>query len=114
MSNIILPAAMLGASQALRSKGETFYRDGIPLEKGAVLTEKRIKKNLKLYQQYMELFISYPDLYLELIKPIGSKFKLKFFHLCNGRNGRLFAAQDFAGMSLEDAVAKAEAMPSVY
>ena len=49
MSNIILPAAMLGASQALRSKGETFYRDGIPLEKGAVLTEKRIKKNLKLY-----------------------------------------------------------------
>lgn len=81
MSNIILPAAMLGASQALRSKGETFYRDGIPLEKGAVLTEKRIRKNLKLYQQYMELFISYPDLYLELIKPIGSKFKLKFFQV---------------------------------
>lgn len=34
--------------------------------------------------------------------------------LTDGRNGRLFAAQDFAGMSLEDAVAKAEAMPSVY
>ena len=34
--------------------------------------------------------------------------------LTDGRNGRLFAAQDFAGMTLEDAVAKAEAMPSVY
>lgn len=34
--------------------------------------------------------------------------------LNDGKNGRLFAAQDFAGMSLEDAVAKAEAMPSVY
>ncbi|MBQ1464373.1 MAG: SDR family oxidoreductase [Ruminococcus sp.] len=34
--------------------------------------------------------------------------------LTDGKNGRLFAAQDFAGMSLEDAVAKAEAMPSVY
>ena len=34
--------------------------------------------------------------------------------LNDGKNGRLFAAQYFAGMSLEDAVAKAEAMPSVY
>ena len=64
-----------------KSNGQTYYREGIVLEKGAVLTEKRILKHQKLYQQYMEYFISYPDMFLELIKPIGSKFKLKFFQV---------------------------------
>lgn len=79
--NILLPQTMLAASKQVLSKGETFYRDGVALEKGAVITEKRIQRHLKLYQQYMELFISYPDLYLDLIKPTHSKFKLKFFQI---------------------------------
>ena len=29
----------------------------------------------------MELFICYPDLYLDLIKPPESRFKLKFFQV---------------------------------
>lgn len=79
---ILLPQAMIEATnRVFKSKGQTFYRDGIPLEKGVVLTEKRITRNLKLYQQYMELFICYPDLYLDLIKPTHSKFKLKFFQV---------------------------------
>lgn len=32
----------------------------------------------------------------------------------DGKSGRLFAAQSFAGLTLEDAVRKAEDMPSVY
>lgn len=79
--SILLPQTMKAMSQRILSKGETFYREGIVLEKGAVITEKRIQRHLQLYQQYMELFISYPDLYLDLIKPIHSKFKLKFFQV---------------------------------
>ena len=79
--SIILPSAMLAATSKVLSKCETFYRNGVALEKGAVITEKRIQKNIKLYQQYLNLFASYPDLYLELIKPVHSKFKLKFFQV---------------------------------
>ena len=79
--NIILPKEMINATTQVLSKGETYYRDGVPLEKGAVITEKRIEKNLKLYQQYLDLFANYPDVYLELIKPVTSKFKLKFFQV---------------------------------
>lgn len=76
-----MPQAMLDAATQVLSKGETYYRDGIPLEKNAVLTEKRVMRNVKLYQQYLNLFASYPDLYLEAIKPTNSKFKLKFFQV---------------------------------
>lgn len=81
MLNILLPEAMLSATKRVMSKGETFYRNGVPLEKGATITEKRIQKHLRLYQQYMDLFLSYPDLYLDLIKPTTSKFKLKFYQV---------------------------------
>ena len=80
--SIPLPKQMLeDTSTIFKSKTEVFYRDGVPLEKGAVLTQKRIRKHLQLYQQYMELFICYPDLYLDLIKPPESRFKLKFFQV---------------------------------
>ena len=47
---ILLPQAMIEATnRVFKSKGQTFYRDGVPLEKGVVLTEKRITRNLKLY-----------------------------------------------------------------
>ena len=62
--SILLPSAMLAATSKVLSKGETYYRNGVALEKGAVITEKRIQKNIKLYQQYLNLFASYPDLYL--------------------------------------------------
>ena len=79
---IPLPQEILNNSIAIfKSKVEVFYRDGIPIEKGAVLTQKRINRNIKLYEQYIELFINYPDLYLDLIKPTKSKFKLKFYQV---------------------------------
>lgn len=70
---------MLAAATMICNKGEVFFRDGIQLEKGSVLTEKRIKNKIQLYKQYMDTFSQYPDLYLDLIKPTTSKFKFKFF-----------------------------------
>lgn len=79
--SFLLPQAMLESFNMAACSGETFYRGAIALEKGAVLTEKRVNKNLGLYQQYMDLFICYPDLYLDLITPTTSKIKLKFFQI---------------------------------
>ena len=76
---ILTPQEMLNSNRIAINSGETYFRNGIQLEKGATLSEKRIQKNLKLYQQYMDYFAQYPDLYLDLIRPTTSKFKLKFF-----------------------------------
>ena len=79
---IPLPQQILEDTTSIfKAKAEVFYRDGVPIEKGAVMTQKRIMKNIEVYQKYMELFLSYPDLYLDLIKPTTSKFKLKFFQV---------------------------------
>ena len=76
---IMLPEAIRTATSLVFEKGETFYRDGVPLEKGAVLTQRRIEKNRPLYEAYINLFTSYPDLYLDFLLPTTSKFKFKFF-----------------------------------
>lgn len=60
---------------------QEFMRDGVPLEKGAVISEKRIEANFDLYSKYCALWSVYPDLYLRLITPTTSKFKLKFFQV---------------------------------
>jgi hypothetical protein len=40
---------LMDTSSIFKSKTETYYRDGVPIEKGAVLTQKRIRKHLQLY-----------------------------------------------------------------
>lgn len=57
----------------------TVIRNGIELEKGVVLSPKRLENNLELIKKYCWYWSIYPDRYLELITPVGSKFKLKFF-----------------------------------
>lgn len=51
-------------------------RQGIKIEKGALLTEDKINNNLNLYQKYMDFFYTYPDLFIDLITPKESNFKL--------------------------------------
>lgn len=51
-------------------------RDGIKIEKGAILTEDRIEKNYDLYAQFITFFSAYPDLFIDLITPKESNFKL--------------------------------------
>lgn len=41
---------------------QKFYRNGIEVEKGVVLTTQRIEANRKLYEYYANLFTAYPDL----------------------------------------------------
>lgn len=54
-------------------------RNGIPIDKGIVLTETKILKNRALYEKYCSFFTAYPDLYLDLIKPADSNFQLFFY-----------------------------------
>lgn len=51
-------------------------RNGIVVEKGVVLTEDRIMKNFDLYTNQFSFFTAYPDLFIDLITPKGSNWKL--------------------------------------
>lgn len=80
--NIPMPSAILNTIHYVVGKASSeFVRDGIVLEKGAVLTEQRIDKNIDFYKKICRLWSVYPDLYIQLITPTTSKFKLKFFQV---------------------------------
>ena len=64
---------------AIKKVTQKFYKDGIELEKGAIITERRIKKNRSLYEKFCELWSVYPDLFLDLIKSSVSHFNLYFY-----------------------------------
>lgn len=57
---------------------ETVYRDGTPIEKGIVLTTDYLDKNAELFQKYLNLWILYPDLFLDAIQDSEDA---KHFHL---------------------------------
>lgn len=54
-------------------------RDGIEIEKGVILTEEYLTKNRKFFEEMMMLFTAYPDIYLDIIKPVDSNFTLFFY-----------------------------------
>ena len=79
-TQILFPQQILSTIHYVTKKNsKAYFRDGIELEKAAVITSRRIDKNRGLYEKYCELWTVYPDLYLDLIQPTSSKFKLKFF-----------------------------------
>ena len=43
-------------------------RDGIPIEKGVVLTREYLDANQELFTKYLDLWIRYPDLLLDMIQ----------------------------------------------
>ena len=51
-------------------------REGIKIDKGAILTEDRIDNYYDLYTKYINFFTVYPDLFIDLITPKSSNFKL--------------------------------------
>ena len=76
------PSAILDTMHyTLARVAQTFVRDGVELEKGAILTKDRVDRNIDLYKKYCWLWSVYPDLYLKQITPSTSKFKLKFFQV---------------------------------
>ena len=63
-------------NEGLVQRGE---REGIEIEKGAVLTEAYLSSNEELFRQYADFFTAYPDVFLDLIKPADSNFTLFFY-----------------------------------
>ena len=54
-------------------------RDGTEVEKGVVLTKDYIERHEKEISELMDIYIAYPDLYLDTIKPVDSTMKLFFY-----------------------------------
>lgn len=52
------------------------FRDGVELEKGVVITEDFLERNEKFLEEELQLYTVYPDIYLDMIKPIDSQFDL--------------------------------------
>ena len=54
-------------------------RDGIELEKGAVITNEYLERNKSDLEKWVNFFTAYPDIYLDIIKPTDSEFSLFFY-----------------------------------
>ena len=57
---------------------EPVLRDGIPIEKGIVLTTEFLDSNQELFTRYLNLWILYPDLLLDAIQDSNDA---KYWHL---------------------------------
>ena len=58
--------------------GEVVMRDGIPIEKGITFTREFLDRNQELFTKYLNLWILYPDLFLDVVQ---STEDAKNFHL---------------------------------
>ena len=58
---------------------ERAEREGIELEKGAVITTEYLNRNYDDLCKWINLFTAYPDYYLDIIKPADSEFSLFFY-----------------------------------
>ena len=67
------------AATALKSTAKKYYRDGIEMEKGAIITERRIEKHRSLYEEVCRYWSVYPDCFLDMLTPTTSHFKLYFY-----------------------------------
>lgn len=58
---------------------ERAEREGIELEKGAVLTNEYLERHYDELSKWVNLFTAYPDYYLDIIRPADSEFSLFFY-----------------------------------
>ena len=58
---------------------ERAEREGIELEKGAVITTEYLERHYDELCKWVNLFSVYPDYYLDIIKPADSEFSLFFY-----------------------------------
>lgn len=74
------PNQILNAvSYAVSTAVNTYYKNGVQLEKGVIITTKRIEKNRLFYERLNQFFSCYPDLFIDLITPSYNKRKLYFY-----------------------------------
>ena len=55
---------------------DRLYRDGVELEKGVVITEDWLARNEELLYDSWCIYAAYPDIYLDMILPKESNFRL--------------------------------------
>ena len=67
---------LITISQRVETGIPKYYKNGVELEKGVILTKDRIEGNRELYEKYCNYFTVYPDLFIDLITPSDSNFKL--------------------------------------
>jgi len=65
----------------MRIDQSAFLKDGIPVEKGVVLTKEFLDANQELFTNYLNYWLLYPDLFLDAIQPEDDKkhFNLFFY-----------------------------------
>lgn len=79
-ATILMPDEILNTEHYVSKQAQSkIYRDGILLEKGAVLSPRKIDNKIDLFEKYCWYWSIYPDRYIDLITPVDSKFKLKFY-----------------------------------
>ena len=68
-------------SDATATLQDAVYRDGIPIEKGVVLTKQFLDANQELFTNYLNYWLLYPDCYLDTIANTedAKNFHLMFF-----------------------------------
>ncbi len=55
------------------------FRDGVEIVKGTTLNEDYLEQHFQEIGDVMEVFITYPDVYMDIIKPAESNFDLFFY-----------------------------------
>lgn len=66
-------------SSSFSSPVQGGLRDGVPIEKGIVLTEDFLVKNQQLFEEYNKYFMLYPDLFLDLIAAENCPIKFYYY-----------------------------------
>ena len=51
-------------------------RDGVPVDKGVVLTIDKVENSFELIAKYCGFFTAYPDVFIDMITPKDSNFRL--------------------------------------
>ena len=75
---------------------EVIMRDGLPIEKGVVLTKDYLDKNASLLQEYLNHWLLYPDIYLDTI------FKFDLSDLKNSLKSKMIGSQEFIDKCLAE------------
>lgn len=77
---IVLPQTIINTVHyTIKKTTEKFYKNGVELEKGALITNNRIEKNRELYEKIYNYWMTYPDMFLQLIARSDSHFNLYFY-----------------------------------
>lgn len=70
------PIRLKNPEESMFGRRDRLYRDGIELEKGVIINEDWLVRNEELLFDCWEIFSAYPDIYLDLIRPVNSNFTL--------------------------------------